>query len=666
MPSQQRLVLGMGAGQCGLNLLAEILGQQPSSRVTLEQRPLLPWVQPAGRPGIRQRFDRWTSQHQERIVGDIATFYLPYVEEAIGLRPDLRVVCLKRPSDEIVAGYCRQIDQQFSIPTNHWSVDPGPEWTSDPQWSATFPQYDTTDRVTAVRRYCQEYYDRADELARRFPDNVLVIDTEVLTNREGVHSVLDFVGVPRELQTIVTGRKPSPPKIDTILSSRPARKYPNPMDPRRCVVLVPYSGSVYPECDESLKELERRGYQVRRIGGYAAIDQGRNQMSTDALIDGFEETLWIDSDVAFHPDDVEKLRRHGLPMVCGIYPQKGKRALACHVALNTPKVVFGQQGGLIEMLYAGTGFLHIRREVYLAVQRKLQLPMCNERFGHPMIPFFHPMVHQIDDGHWYLAEDYAFCERARQSGFQIFADTSIRLWHIGMYRYGWEDAGIDRPRFNSFTLNFGEPPADSKSKHPNQKNELAQFAARFPWPTQPPQVPPIPERDWLFPATKRLLTESVSRDAELIVEVGSWMGRSTRLLAGLAPHAKVIAIDHWRGSPEHADDPELVAFMPHLFEAFLKESWEFREQIVPVRASSVDGLNTVSEAGLQPDMIYIDADHSYEGVLADVTTALDRFPGVRIVGDDWNWPGVKRAVEQLVALRRLKLEVFETAWRIMG
>lgn len=648
-----------------MNLLADILAQQPSSRVTLEQRPLLPWVQLPGRPGIKERLDRWAERYDESLVGDVATFYLPYVEQAIATQPNIRIVCLQRPMEEVVSGYCRQIDQHFSVPTNHWSVDPGPDWSHDPLWSRTFPQYETPNRIEALQQYWSDYYAAATDLARRFPNNFLLIDTEVLTTQDGVRGMLDFVGVPREQQVVVTGKKPASPPARQATPSQPARKYPDPMEPRRCVVLVPYSGYVYPECDESLKVLERRGYQVRRIGGYAAIDQGRNQMSTDALIDGFEETLWIDSDVAFNPDDVERLRRHGLPMVCGIYPQKGKRALACHIAMETPKVVFGQQGGLTELLYAGTGFLLIRREVYLAIQQKLQLPMCNERFGHPMIPFFHPMVRPIEDGHWYLAEDYSFCERARQCGFQIYADSSIRLWHIGMYRYGWEDAGIDRPRYNSFTLNFGEPGSGIAQKRPAQDAELQRFAARFPWPTKPANVPPIPQRDWLFPATKRLLTETLPRDAEVIVEVGSWLGRSTRLLAGLAPRAKVIAIDHWQGSSEHFEDPELAAFLPHLYDAFLRECWEYRGQIVPVRNSSVEGLKEVAEAGLQPDLIYIDADHSYEGVLADVSTALDRFPGVRIVGDDWNWPGVKRAVEQLVALRRLKLEVFETAWRIM-
>jgi hypothetical protein len=133
------------------------------------------------------------------------------------------------------------------------------------------------------------------------------------------------------------------------------------MDPRRCVVLVPFSDHIIPSCERALRELERRGYDVRRVGGYAAIDQGRNQMATDAMLDGYEETMWIDADTEFHPDVIDRLRSHRLPIVAGICAQKGKRAIACHVMPGTPRMVFGRQGGLVEILYAGTGFLHVRR-----------------------------------------------------------------------------------------------------------------------------------------------------------------------------------------------------------------------------------------------------------------------------------------------------------------
>ena len=175
-------------------------------------------------------------------------------------------------------------------------------------------------------------------------------------------------------------------------------------------------------------------------------------MATDALREGFEETMWIDADIGFDPDAVDRLRSHDVPIVCGIYPRKGQRVLSCHVMPGTPNLVFGQGGGLVEILYAGAGFLLVRRPVYLDLFRQLELAVCNERFGRPLIPFFQPAVRPDDDGSWYLAEDWAFCDRARRSGYRIMADTTIRVWHLGTYAYGWEDAGIEPPRFQTFDL----------------------------------------------------------------------------------------------------------------------------------------------------------------------------------------------------------------------
>jgi GT2 family glycosyltransferase len=57
--------------------------------------------------------------------------------------------------------------------------------------------------------------------------------------------------------------------------------------------------------------------------------------------------------------------------------------------------------------------------------------------------------------YWYLGEDFAFCERARRSGYRIFADTTIRLRHIGNYGYSWEDAGSQLPRYATYHFHMG-------------------------------------------------------------------------------------------------------------------------------------------------------------------------------------------------------------------
>ena len=55
------------------------------------------------------------------------------------------------------------------------------------------------------------------------------------------------------------------------------------MDPRRCVILVPFTTHIAPGCEQGLIELQRRRYEVWRVGGYANIDIGRSEMATKAL-----------------------------------------------------------------------------------------------------------------------------------------------------------------------------------------------------------------------------------------------------------------------------------------------------------------------------------------------------------------------------------------------
>ncbi len=220
----------------------------------------------------------------------------------------------------------------------------------------------------------------------------------------------------------------------------------------KCVVLVPANFGVEPDCERSLLKLERQGYPVWRVPGFSAIDQCRNQIATDALAQGFDELFWLDADTDFPSKSLDQLRSHNLPLVSGIYPKKGKRALASRLLPDTKEIVFGAAGGLMEILYAATGFLLTQRKVYEDIQRHWNLPVCNEQFGKASVPYFMPLVIDSDEGPWYLADDFAFSHRARTAGYKIYADTTIRLGHIGRYAYTWEDAGGSNRRFANYTF----------------------------------------------------------------------------------------------------------------------------------------------------------------------------------------------------------------------
>ncbi len=158
----QQIVLGLGAGQCGLDLLAEVLQAQPSARISIEQMPILSWKQGQASPGIRERIERWKATIDAPIVGDIAPFYLPHVERAIECEPSIRVVCQKRPRDEVVSGYANSLDTTRRVPTNLWSEQLEPGWYHDPLWTRAFPQYPTPDRSEAIGLYWNDYYSIAE------------------------------------------------------------------------------------------------------------------------------------------------------------------------------------------------------------------------------------------------------------------------------------------------------------------------------------------------------------------------------------------------------------------------------------------------------------------------------------------------------------------------
>ncbi len=112
-----------------------------------------------------------------------------------------------------------------------------------------------------------------------------------------------------------------------------------------------------------------------------------------------------------------------------------------------------------------------------------------------MVPYFAPLIAGQGEQARYLSEDYSFCERARRCGFRIMADTTIRLWHIGPYPYGWEDAGRDIERFGDYTFHVSEatpPPATPTQGADAPRSEKATDAARLPRNALHQTIEPLP------------------------------------------------------------------------------------------------------------------------------------------------------------------------------
>jgi len=165
------------------------------------------------------------------------------------------------------------------------------------------------------------------------------------------------------------------------------------------------------------------------VPGFSAIDQCRNQVATDALAAGFEELFWLDADTDFQPDALDRLRAHQLPIVSGIYPEKGQRALACRLLPDT-KEVHLRRGGRRDGNSVCRNRLPVkrRREVYDAGPGGIGTCRSATSNSATKRAVFLPMIADSDKGPIYIADDFSFSHRARAAGYKIYA---------GPRRFGW-------------------------------------------------------------------------------------------------------------------------------------------------------------------------------------------------------------------------------------
>lgn len=196
--------------------------------------------------------------------------------------------------------------------------------------------------------------------------------------------------------------------------------------------------------------------------------------------------------------------------------------------------------------------------------------------------------------------------------------------------------------------------------------DLFPLQSKFPWPDARPNVSGDWGPNWFSQdaqgSTLQLFQALVPRNARTIVELGSLLGRSARGWLSGFPQAHVICIDTWRGSPEHQDNPNLRDLLPRLLPTFQVNLWDQRERVTSLPATTLEGLRTLHQLAIQPDAIYVDADHSTESVFADVSLSLDLFPSAQIIGHDWTRPTVRSAVERIAQQRGLQILAIGNLW----
>ena len=197
-------------------------------------------------------------------------------------------------------------------------------------------------------------------------------------------------------------------------------------------------------------ECVRRSIIVDRgvVNGDALVSRSRSIVASAFLRSEADVLLTIDSDIWFKAADAIKLCEDALEydFIAGLYLTRGlKKQSALLLPLDT-SVVFQDDSKPVEVRYISTGFMAVSRKGMEKTLEHSQLPHCHKGMSHmgqdtSFWPLYMPFC--IPDAgpeeNLYLSEDWALCQRAKDAGFKMWLDPSIRLGHVGQEMYTMED-----------------------------------------------------------------------------------------------------------------------------------------------------------------------------------------------------------------------------------
>jgi hypothetical protein len=210
----------------------------------------------------------------------------------------------------------------------------------------------------------------------------------------------------------------------------------------RIMVGLPVTGGYYPQMMASVIALLQENFgavgamgdldlRFVTLANEALISRGRNSIATKFLESDCEYLLSIDSDIEFPASAVERLVAHDKDVIAAPYTIKGTPRLWTVRFIEGMMPPFLE--GVLPVRYVSGGFVLVKRRVFEALAD--DAPRYFNK-GQWHRNFYQPYVHEVIPGEpEYLPEDWAFCQRARDKGFEVFCDFDIELTHWGMNGY---------------------------------------------------------------------------------------------------------------------------------------------------------------------------------------------------------------------------------------
>lgn len=193
---------------------------------------------------------------------------------------------------------------------------------------------------------------------------------------------------------------------------------------KKILIAVPCMDMVSARFAQSLTTLKKVGQCTVSFLMGSLVYDSRNKLAGYAMEMEADYILWLDSDMVFQPDTLERMiqtldEHEEIDILSGLYFRRGQpftpviyKKLELDAEGNTvweDYIDFPE--GLFEVAGCGFGCVLMRTDCLLDIAAKENGGM-----------WFTPLR---DCG-----EDCAFCIRARENGYRIFCDSSIDLGHM--------------------------------------------------------------------------------------------------------------------------------------------------------------------------------------------------------------------------------------------
>lgn len=227
---------------------------------------------------------------------------------------------------------------------------------------------------------------------------------------------------------------------------------PAPAKKRICVAILSYDGRIVLRSALCLPQIAvkvaQEGWDICFIhrDGDSMVARGRNflasQMLSNPNLEGYTDLVFIDTDLAFKPDDFIRLCKHDVDVVGGCYPYKHDDG---NFPLRWPSHGLCEDNGLWEVAAVTPGFLRITRRALAMIAAEKPWLEFKDRGGFPGQRFW-MFFDNIQRPQGVFDEGYVFCEHWRSLGGTVYMDPDIEFEHIGLksYKHGTIREWLDK------------------------------------------------------------------------------------------------------------------------------------------------------------------------------------------------------------------------------